>query len=41
VGFDLVEVSPPFDTPGQTTTMLAASIAWEFLALNAVARTRG
>jgi agmatinase len=41
VGFDLVEVSPQFDTPGQTTTMLAASIAWEFLALNAVARARG
>jgi agmatinase len=37
VGFDLVEVSPPYDDPGQTTAMLAANIAYEFLALSALA----
>jgi agmatinase len=36
VGFDLVEVSPPYDDPGQTTAMLAANVAYEFLALNAL-----
>jgi agmatinase len=35
-GFDLVEVSPPYDDPGQTTAMLAANVAYEFLALRAV-----
>jgi agmatinase len=38
VGFDLVEVSPPYDGPGQTTALLAASLAHEFLALSALAR---
>jgi agmatinase len=38
VGFDLVEVSPPYDSAGQTTAMLAANIAYEFLALRALAR---
>jgi len=37
VGFDLVEVSPPYDGPGQVTAMLAANIAYEFLALSALA----
>lgn len=37
VGFDVVEVSPIYDGPGQLTTMLAANIAFEFLALAAVA----
>ena len=37
-GFDVVEVAPPYDGPGQTTAMLAANIAYEFLALTAVAR---
>jgi agmatinase len=37
-GFDVVEVSPPYDGPGETTALLAASIAYEFLALTAVAR---
>jgi agmatinase len=37
VGFDLVEVSPPYDGPGQTTALLAASVAYEFLALSALA----
>jgi agmatinase len=39
VGFDLVEVSPPYDGPGQTTAMLAANVAYEFLALSALTRT--
>jgi agmatinase len=38
VGFDVVEVSPPYDSPGQITCLLAASIAYEILALAAVAR---
>ena len=37
-GFDVVEVSPPYDGPGQTTALLAAAIAYEFLALTALAR---
>jgi len=36
-GFDVVEVSPPYDTRAQTTAILAASIAYEFLALAALA----
>jgi agmatinase len=41
VGFDLVEVCPPYDAPGQITSLLAASIAYEMLALVAVARRAG
>jgi agmatinase len=37
-GFDVVEVAPPYDTPAQTTAILAASIAYEFLALSALAK---
>jgi agmatinase len=37
-GFDVVEVSPPYDGPGETTAVLAANIAYEFLALTAIAR---
>jgi agmatinase len=37
-GFDLVEVSPPYDGPGQGTAMLAANVVYEFLALSALAR---
>ncbi|MGH2874323.1 MAG: arginase family protein [Solirubrobacteraceae bacterium] len=37
-GFDLVEVSPPYDSPGQITALNAAAIAFEMLALLAVAR---
>ena len=37
-GFDVVEVSPPYDNPGQTTALLAAAVAYEMLALVAVAR---
>jgi agmatinase len=36
-GFDVVEVSPPYDGPGQGTAMLAANVAYEFLALVALA----
>jgi agmatinase len=36
-GFDVVEVAPPYDGPGQPTALLAANVAWEFLALSAVA----
>jgi agmatinase len=36
-GFDVVEVSPPYDGPGQPTALLAANVAWEFLALSALA----
>jgi agmatinase len=39
VGYDVVEVSPQFDGPGQVTSLNAASIAYELLALTAVART--
>jgi len=37
-GFDLVEVAPPYDTNAQTTALLAANIAYEFLTLTALSR---
>lgn len=37
VGFDVVEVSPPYDGPGQVTSLLAATVAYEMLALRALA----
>jgi agmatinase len=37
-GFDVVEVSPPYDSPAQITSLLAANIAYEMLALAALAR---
>jgi agmatinase len=37
-GFDVVEVSPPYDSRGETTALVAASVAYEFLALTAVSR---
>jgi agmatinase len=37
-GYDVVEVSPPYDTPGQTTALLAAGVVYEFLALTALTR---
>jgi len=37
VGFDVVEVCPPYDSRGQITALLAASIAYEMLALAALA----
>ena len=39
-GFDLVEVSPPYDGPGQGTALVAANVAYEFLALSALAAKR-
>jgi agmatinase len=41
VGFDLVEVSPQFDGPGQITALLAANLLFEFLCLIAAARGPG
>jgi agmatinase len=37
-GFDVVEVSPPYDGAGEQTALLAASIAYELLALTAIAK---
>jgi agmatinase len=37
-GFDVVEVSPPYDGAGQVTALNAAAIAYEMLALLAVSR---
>ncbi|HEU4973620.1 MAG TPA: agmatinase [Baekduia sp.] len=37
-GYDVVEVSPPYDGPGQVTATNAAAVAYELLALTAVAR---
>ncbi|PYR42824.1 MAG: agmatinase, partial [Acidobacteria bacterium] len=31
VGGDVVEVAPPFDGPGQITSLLAANLLFEFL----------
>jgi agmatinase len=36
-GFDIVEVSPPYDNAGETTALLAATTVYEFLALVALA----
>ena len=38
VGYDVVEVSPPYDSPGQITALLAANVAYEMLALAALLR---
>ena len=35
VGFDIVEVSPSYDSPGQPTALAGAGIAFELLALSA------
>jgi agmatinase len=35
-GADVVEVSPSYDGPGQTTALAAANVAWEILTLRAV-----
>ena len=37
VGFDVVEVAPVYDSPAQTTAMLAANLVYEFLALISLA----
>jgi agmatinase len=36
-GYDIVEVSPPYDNGGQTTALLAANVVYDFLALTALA----
>ena len=38
-GFDVVEVSPAYDARGETTALVAANVAYEFLALTAIARS--
>jgi agmatinase len=38
VGADVVEVSPPYDGPGQQTALAAANVAYELLCLRAVAQ---
>jgi agmatinase len=38
VGADVVEVSPPYDGPGQQTALAAANIAYEVLSLRALAQ---
>jgi agmatinase len=38
VGSDVVEVAPPYDSPGQPTALLGATIAWEAISLHARAR---
>jgi agmatinase len=37
-GFDVVEVAPPYDSPGQVTALNAAAVAYDLLALLAVAQ---
>jgi agmatinase len=37
VGADVVEVSPPYDGPGQQTALAAANVAYELLSLRAAA----
>jgi agmatinase len=37
-GFDVVEVSPPYDSAGQVTALHAAAVAYDLLALLAIAR---
>jgi agmatinase len=40
-GFDVVEVSPPYDGQGQSTALHAAAVAYELLALLAVSVGHG
>ncbi|TMK57255.1 MAG: agmatinase [Actinobacteria bacterium] len=35
-GCDVVEVAPPYDSPGQPTALAAANVLWELLALRAL-----
>ncbi len=37
-GFDVVEVSPPYDGPGQQTALLGATVLYEMLSLHARSR---
>jgi arginase family enzyme len=38
VGFDMVEVAPQYDGPGQITALLAANLLFEFVCLVALGR---
>jgi agmatinase len=38
VGFDVVEVSPPYDGPGQVTALFAANVIFEMLTLVTLGR---
>jgi arginase family enzyme len=38
VGADVVEVSPPYDGPGQITSLMAANLAFELLGVMALGR---
>jgi agmatinase len=40
VGGDVVEVSPPYDGPGQVTALAAANVAYELLSLRAMQELR-
>lgn len=40
-GLDVVEVSPPYDGPGQQTALLAANVAYAMLGLVALGRSGG
>ena len=37
-GFDVVEVSPAYDGPGQATSLIAANVIYEMLSLIAISR---
>ena len=37
--FDVVEVAPQYDGPGQVTALLAANVAYEMLSLVALSRS--
>jgi agmatinase len=41
VGFDVVEVLPPYDGPGEITSLAAANVAYEMLSLVAAGRAAG
>jgi agmatinase len=40
-GYDVVEVSPPYDGPGQPTAVAASNVAYELLTLDVLSRARG
>jgi agmatinase len=40
-GADVVEVSPPYDGPGQPTALAAANVAYEILSLRALTQVQG
>ena len=40
-GADVVEVSPPYDGPGQQTALAAANVAYELLSLRALSIAQG